>query len=201
MIAAIVLAAGSSSRMGRPKPLLPLGERTFLESILGTIREAGIETVRVVLGGRSAEVRAAVELPDAETVVNPEPGRGMLSSVRCGIRALPAGTDGFALWPVDHPLVTTRTVEGLVARFDSRGGLRIVVPRYGERRGHPVLFPAATIPELLDAPEDEGARAVVRRDPARVEELVCDDPGVVADIDTPEAYARACGRFLGGISS
>lgn len=198
MIAAIVLAAGSSSRFGRPKPLLPAGDRTFLDTILGTLREAGVETVRVVLGARAGEILAATRLADAEVVINPEPERGMIASLRCGIRALPRGTGGFALWPVDHPLVRPGTVVALAARFEARGGTRIVVPIHDGSRGHPVLFPRATIPELLDAPDAEGARAVVRREPGRVDEVVCDDPGVVADIDTPEAYEQAFGRSPGG---
>jgi molybdenum cofactor cytidylyltransferase len=185
VIGAVVLAAGASSRMGVPKRSLPVSPNgpTFLESILGALRDAEVTVVRVVVAPGTP--------PAAGHVVNPVPARGMLSSVQCGLRALPADTDAVLVWPVDHPLVTAATIAAvLVAR---RGGeYPVVVPTFDGRRGHPVLFDARVIPELLAADAAVGARAVVHAHRDRCE-LPVPDRGVVCGIDTPEDYRRAFG--------
>ena len=186
MTAAVVLAAGASSRMGVPKWSLPTapGGPTFLESIRATLREAGVASVRVVV---------APGAPPAEgVVVNPEPGRGMLSSVQCGLRALPPGVHAVLLWPVDHPLVTATTVVELL-RARREGGHPVVVPTFDGRRGHPVLFDARVLPELLAADPGVGARAVVHAHRDRCE-LPVPDRGVLTGIDTRDDYRRAFGR-------
>lgn len=195
MIGAIVLAAGSSSRMGRPKALLPVEGTTFLGHVLATLRAAGVSPVRVVLGQQAEEIRAAVTLRPDVVVINPTPQAGMLSSVRHGVRALPEEVDGFLLWPVDHPTVLPDTIRRLVAAFRA-GGAPIVVPVHAGRRGHPVLFASRIKDELLAAPDAVGARAVVAAHEDAVRAVEVHDPGVVADVDTPEAYARIVGKPL-----
>ena len=195
MIGAIVLAAGSSSRIGRPKALLPLEGTTFLSRILATLRASGVPTVRVVLGHHAEEIRAAVTLPADAAVVNPTPEAGMLSSVRRGVRALPEEVDGFLLWPVDHPTVLPDTVRKLIDAFRA-GSSPIVVPVHAGRRGHPVLFAARVKDEILRAPDALGARAVVAAHEDAVRAVEVHDPGVLADVDTPEAYARIAGKPL-----
>ncbi len=194
-VAAIVLAAGRSERMGRPKPLLPCGDLTFLETILATLGACAIRDVRVVLGHGAEEVRESIRLPDGVAVLNPRYDSGMLSSVRCGIEALPPGTTAFLLWPVDHPLVRNDTLARLVdALAESDRG--IAIPTFGGRRGHPATFAARMAPLLSGAPDGVGARAVLRQHPDQVLEVGVEDPGVVTDIDTPDAYRRAFGRPL-----
>jgi len=196
VIAAIVLAAGKSERMGRPKPLLPCKGSTFLGTILRTLERSRVGAVRVVLGHGAEGIRRVTGLPDGIVAANPLPDRGMLSSVRCGIEALPEGVDGFLLWPVDHPLVGATTLDRLIAAFEaSRPPLAI--PTHDGRRGHPALFAASLIPEFENAPEDEGARAVVRAHAADLLEVGVNDAGVVTGIDTPEAYAAAFGQLPG----
>lgn len=189
MIGAVVLAAGRGLRIGGPKATLAVDSAgmTFAGAVLATLREAGVETIRVV-------VAPGHRLAEGDLVENPDPSRGMLSSVQCGLRALPAGIDAVLVWPVDHPLVRTETVTAMIARFRS-GRAPVIVPSHRGRRGHPALFAAETIPELFTARPEEGARAVVHAHADRVEFEV-DDPGVVNDIDTPEEYARAIGRPL-----
>jgi len=181
VISAVVLAAGRSSRMGRPKATLPYRGSTFLGAILETLREAEVDSPRVVFGPDSGEVA----LEDGTVVVNPDPDRGMLSSVRCGVEALAEGAEAFLLWPVDHPAVRPDTVRAILDAY--RPGA-IVRPRYRGAHGHPVLFASSLIPELLAADPTIGARAVVRAVPERIVDVDVDDGGVVADIDTPGDY-------------
>jgi molybdenum cofactor cytidylyltransferase len=183
MIGAIVLAAGSSSRMGRPKATLEAGPGgpNFVDAILETLGAAGISAARVV-------VAPGFEHAGPSFVVNPDPSAGMLSSIHRGLGALQGRLDAVLVWPVDHPLVKRETVDAMIAAFRA-GSPPIVVPTYEGRRGHPVLFAARLIPELLAADPSKGARAVVHAHEDRLE-LAVDDPGVLSDIDTPEDYAR-----------
>jgi len=187
----VVLAAGRSERMGRPKALLPCGSggESFLARIRATLRQAGIDEVRVVL---SPALFGAAGVEDGEKVVNPDEGP-MLVSVRLGLQALPHGVQAVLLWPVDHPLVSRRTVTQLVEARRRRNAL-LAAPIHGGHRGHPVLFSAALIPDLLGAPDNEGARAVVHAYQDDLLRVPVDDIGVLADIDTPEAYRAAFGH-------
>lgn len=189
---AVVLAAGRSVRMGRPKALLGCGETTFLGSILARLASTRARRVRVVLGHAADQIRAAVPMADDVAVVNPAWESGMLSSIRCGVLALPADGDAFLVWPVDHPLASAATVDRLITRFEQTGAA-VVLPLHAGQRGHPVLFAARLRDELLSASDAGGARAVVHaHERDRVESIV-DDPGVVADIDTPEDLRRWMG--------
>jgi molybdenum cofactor cytidylyltransferase len=183
VIGAIVLAAGASSRMGRPKAAMTLDPQgpTFLDAILASLEASGVAAVRVV-------VRPGRKRRDVRDVVNPSPAAGMLSSVQCGLRALPDGLDAVFVWPVDHPLVLRATVDAMIAAWRT-GGAPIVVPTHGGRRGHPVLFAARVLPELFQADGPRGAAAVVHAHADRLE-LPVADPGVLHDVDTPEDYAR-----------
>jgi len=197
VIVGIVLAAGRSERIGSPKPLLPCGHTTFLGAILDTLAASRVDDVRVILGHAEDRVRAATGLPDELFRFNPDHASGMLSSVQCGIRSLPRQTRGFLIWPVDHPLVKTETVDLLLER-QSRANPALVLPVHDGRRGHPVLFDAGLAMELMEAPASEGARAVVRTHREDRIEVPVDDPGVITDIDTPEAYEAAFGAPLAG---
>lgn len=181
--AAVVLAAGLSSRMGRTKALLPYQGKTFLRTIRERIRAAGVEDCWVVLGPDSERARG--EVADGRVLFNPAPERGPLSSLRLALAVLPAGTRWVMMALVDHPAVKEETLRALIAAADAAPDDAVVLPVCGGRRGHPVVFGRALFAELLAVPENEGARAVVRRDPARVREVACDDPGILKDVDTP----------------
>lgn len=181
MISAIVLAAGKSERMGRPKALLPFRGRTFLENILDSIAESSVEHTVVVLGHHRAEVERTVPMPAA--VFNEDYEQGMITSLQKGIRALPPAAEGAVIFLVDHPVVEVSTIEALIANFSNKP---IVVPVYKGRRGHPVLFGREVLGEILALPHFAGANIVVRKDPGRVLEVPVDAPGVLIDIDTPE---------------
>ncbi|MDD5557181.1 MAG: nucleotidyltransferase family protein [bacterium] len=189
VVAAIVLAAGESRRMGTPKALLRLGNSPFIETIFARLREAGMGEVVVVLGARAGEVAAAARLPGAAVVVNRDFERGQLSSLQCGLRAVSEAAGAALVTLVDHPLVAASTYAGMRTAWEADPG-KILVAAHDGRRGHPVIFPRAVFGELMEAPAGEGARAVVRRDPARVRSIGFDDPGVTADIDDPADYER-----------
>jgi molybdenum cofactor cytidylyltransferase len=182
-IGALILAAGDSRRMGRPKALLPLEDRTFLETLMDRFIQSGVAPILVVLGGAAEEIRNVVKLSLARVVINPNPSRGQLSSIHCGIQALaPGEVDGLFIAPVDTPRVHTATLQRMMEALPVHP---LVVPVFRGRRGHPALFSASLFPDLLRAPLDQGARAVVHATPNRLE-LPCDDPAVLEDFDAPE---------------
>lgn len=188
-VAGVLLAGGASERMGRPKATLRIGEETFAGRLLRGLREAGLEPIVVVAGLHAEETRAALPA-DVRLLVNPDPSRGQLSSLKIALRELASADPPVAaalVALVDHPAVRTDT---LIRLRDASASHAIVVPRHAGRRGHPVVFAHALFDELREAPDALGARAVVRRDPARVRELEVDDPGVLVDVDTPADFER-----------
>jgi molybdenum cofactor cytidylyltransferase len=189
LLAAVILSAGASSRMGRPKALLPYREGTFLEHLIQITRHKRIGVTRVVLGAGADEIRTIANLDLSTVVVNANWEQGQLSSICEGIRSLLEGvkTDGMVLCPIDHPLVSARLVSELIGQFYSSGN-SIVLPTYNGRRGHPVIFSSALYADLLAAPADKGARAVVWAHSARVLEVPTDEEGVVLNINDPDMY-------------
>ena len=186
MLAAVILSAGASSRMGRPKALLPYREGTFLEHLIAVTRHPRIGVTRIVLGAGAENIQSAAKLDPSLIVVNSDWEEGQLSSICAGIRSLEGiSTDGMVLCPVDHPLVSARLVSDLVERFYAENKA-IVVPTYDSRRGHPAIFSSALYAELLAAPLDKGARAVVWAHAADVLEVPTDEEGVVLNINDPQ---------------
>jgi molybdenum cofactor cytidylyltransferase len=194
-VAAAVLAAGRSSRMGRPKALLPLGEETFLERVVATAEEAGLSPVRVVLGAHREAIEGALPWLHGRVVRNDRIEDGQLHSLRLVLRQLPESCEACAMMLVDHPLVRASTLRALVDAFE-RSRAPLVVPSCGGRRGHPVLFARELFGPLCDGPLEGGARRIVRERGVRPWEVPVDDPGVLKDIDTPEEYEEARGAPL-----
>jgi len=184
----ILLAAGESRRMGYPKPLLRIDNESFLAHTAAIMLDV-VERLIIVLGAHSERIRPAVPRDSRIVVVeNRFYERGQLSSLKAG---LPAATASAALVHLaDHPLVKPATFEALVAGY-KRSGKPIMIARYLGRRGHPVIFGRALFDELLGAPEDQGARAVVNADPSRVAYVDVDDARVTTDLDTPADLERA----------
>jgi molybdenum cofactor cytidylyltransferase len=191
LLAAVILSAGASSRMGSPKALLPYREGTFLEHLIEVTRHPQIGVTRVVLGAGAEVIRTIAKLDSSIVVLNPEWERGQLSSICAGLRSLNGiDTDGIILCPVDHPLVSARLVSELVERF-YEGKKAIVLPAFNGRRGHPAIFSSALYSELLAAPLEKGARAVVWAHAADVIEIPTDEEGVVLNINDPDMLNRA----------
>lgn len=189
MVAAIILSAGKSERMGSPKALLQYRGQSFLATILAAIASARMAPVIVVAGHHYDAI--SKEFPGVQIAFNPDYEQGMSTSVQAGIRALPVGLDGAAVFLVDHPMVDRQTIDALVARLAPG---RIVVPVHDGRRGHPVLFAAELFDEILGLKSDQGLNTVVRRQPERVIEVFVENAGVLRDIDTPEQFARLLGE-------
>jgi len=193
LLAAIILSAGASSRMGRPKALLSYREGTFLEHLLQATRHPRIGVTRIVLGAGAEEIRTAAKLDASMVVLNPDWQQGQLSSICAGLRSLEGiKTDGMILCPVDHPLVSTTLVSHLIEQFYANAK-SIVLPVYNNRRGHPVIFSSALYEELLAAPADKGARAVVWAHFADVLEVPTDEEGVILNINNPDMLRDATG--------
>jgi molybdenum cofactor cytidylyltransferase len=189
-VAAIVLAAGESSRMGRSKPLLPIdGGETFLGHVLSEIQASRVERTIVVLGYHPEVVLEAMPEVRPLAVVNDNYPQGQLSSLHVGLRAVQAEADAILMCLADHPFITREVMDALIQAYD-RTHRPIVIPTYGGGRGHPTLFGEAVFTELLEAPLDQGARVVVRAHAEDVLELPTEEIGVLADIDTPQQYEQ-----------
>ena len=194
--AGLILAAGESRRMGFPKALLKFGKETFLDTLCGLFAQR-CSPIVVVLGANADEIRAGSGRP-ATFVVNPDYRSGQTSSMQCGLRAVPPDAGGVLFTLVDHPAVSLETIDVLLGPWpltpDSWPLLR--VPRYQGSRGHPIWLSRELIPEFLALPRNVAAREVVRSHVLQTEFLDVDDPGILADIDDPEAYRRLTGAAV-----
>lgn len=194
MIAAIILAAGESKRMGFPKALLPYplpdgSETTFLAHLLDVMSRSRAEPVVVVLGHEAERIERSVPPESwgkARPVVNARYRDGMLTSILTGIEAA-GDVEGALVLPVDHPDVRPEIVDLLIARFETTRP-PVVLPVHAGRRGHPVLFSRSVFEELRRAPEGVGARQVVWDHQRDLLEVEVPDPGIGRDVDTPADY-------------
>jgi molybdenum cofactor cytidylyltransferase len=200
MIPAVVLAAGTSSRMGRTKALLPLGSsgETFLGRIIRVLREGGTDAIVVVIGGDAAAVRASLPRDDAHlsSVENPRYEEGQLSSLLVGLAAVERRHDNVEavmVTLVDLPLISAATVRAVREAFRANPGAPLVRPRRGERHGHPVIFNRTIFGELRRSDPAQGAKPVVHAHAAEEVNVDVDDEGAFIDIDTPEDYERFIG--------
>jgi molybdenum cofactor cytidylyltransferase len=190
MIAGLLLAAGESARMGTDKALLTYRGRTFLELLVATLREAGLERIVVVLGHHAEEIQRSVNLQQIQVVINPDYRLGQTSSLQGGLRAL--GTtdlEGVILCLVDHPAISVLTVRKLLEGFQ-HSQAPVVIPTFRGRRGHPVLIARSLFKELLDLRPDSGADSEVRKYREKTLFVEVEDPGVLVDVDDPETYRR-----------
>lgn len=194
MLTALILAAGESKRMGSPKALLLYHDRTFLQHLLDITRHPRIGERRVVLGAGAPNIIERAGLDPAITVLNPDWKSGQLSSIQAGIRHLKlAPVDGVMLFLVDHPLITSALVDELIEAF-YRSGKSIVLPTFNGRRGHPVIFSSKLFDELLTAPADTGARAVVWKHQQDLELVPTVEEGCVLNLNDPASFRNATGQ-------
>lgn len=193
MLAALILAAGESRRMGSPKALLAHGDKTLVHHLLEVTRHPKITIQRVVLGAKAEIIRDSLLLPSEMVVINSQWELGQLSSIQAGVRALEStSTEGVMICPVDHPLVSASLVGELVAAFLLEGAKKgIVLPTFRGKRGHPVIFARRFYEALLGAPHEKGARAVVWENPGEVNEIETTEEGILLNLNDPEAYRNA----------
>jgi molybdenum cofactor cytidylyltransferase len=175
--------------MGRPKQLLDWDGRPLVRAAAETALAARLSPLLVVVGGAQSQVAEALAGLPLRIVANPNYAAGQSTSLRAGITALDNDAGAVVVLLGDQPFVTPTIVEQLVAAWRSSRAA-IVAPTYAGQRGNPVLFARAVFPELLAIQGDQGARAVLAADRARVHLVAFDDPRPLADIDTPEDYER-----------
>ncbi|HUL61253.1 MAG TPA: nucleotidyltransferase family protein [Anaeromyxobacteraceae bacterium] len=189
---AVVLAAGGSTRLGRPKQLLVLGGEPLVRRAARAALEAGLSPVVVVVGAAADGVRAAIAGLPVAAVENAGWAEGIGSSIRAGIAALArAGAPAAAVVLCDQPRLDAAHLARLAATW--RAGAAIAASAYGGARGVPAVFDASVFGELASLAGDRGARAVISRDPARVAEVPF--PGGEEDVDRPEDWERVTGPY------
>ena len=196
MIHAIVLAAGRSRRMGErvQKLLLPFGGDTVIGRVVREVTSSPVDQTHVVVAPDTGRVREALSDMSPEFVLNPEPEGDMLSSVRCGVRALPAGCEAVLVALGDQPTITSQVIADMIEAFRDSDH-RIVVPTYEGKRGHPLLFSGRYCQEVLDRYDNVGLRGLLRARSEEVLELQTVDPTILKDIDYPQDYVRALARL------
>ncbi len=174
MLAAVILSGGASSRMGSPKALLAYQGRPFLEHLLEIAVHPQIGFRRVVLGADAEPIAKAIHLQADEIVINADWEKGQLTSIQAAVRSLPPGTDGILLCLIDHPLISASLIEELVKQFS-------------------LIFAASLYDELLGAPLETGARAVVWAHSREVQEVPTNEEGCVLNLNDPETLNKAFG--------
>ena len=191
-LAAIVLAAGRSSRMGALKPLEVAEGRTLLERAVGAFTEAGVDDVVVVAGHRRDEVAAVAVAAGARVVTNPAYDQPMFSSLRVGVQSLDLGVTRFFVLPADVPLVRPETIGRLIrqGRVARGGAADVVYPIWDGAEGHPPLLGGALRAEIRAADPPGGLRELLLGHAAASAVVRVDDPGVQLDVDTPEDLAE-----------
>jgi molybdenum cofactor cytidylyltransferase len=189
-VAAIVLAAGASRRLGQPKQLLMLKGETLLEHALRVAKEAGATPVVVVLGARHDAIRAAVQFEGAVVLVNEDWEKGLATSIHAGLRAVEMGAnlDAVLLLGCDQPRLSADHLRSMIARFEGEFAPTIIASLYGEVNGVPAIFPREAFPALRALDGDRGARGVILRPPCAVIALPFE--GGEVDIDLPEDIAK-----------
>jgi molybdenum cofactor cytidylyltransferase len=203
--AAIILAAGSSSRIGagRHKLLLPLGERPVLAHVIEATLASQAHPIILVLGHQAEQVRASIiqytTHPSMTLVENPDYLQGMSTSLRVGLQTLTTkdnkreplsySVDGALVILGDQPLMTTRILDALIATKQATGK-PIIAPLYNDKRGNPVLFDASLFPELMQVTGDEGGRSILERHRQDVTTVEVGDELAAYDVDTWEAYQQ-----------
>lgn len=194
-IGAIVLAAGESSRMGSPKPLLKINDETFVDRIVATLKAAGIKEIVLVLGHNADLIKAGAKLQGVEIVINQDYRKGQFSSLLAGLRLLAQKPlDGALVWLVDHPAIPSSVIRLMMAEF-YLSKKAIIIPKFGGRRGHPVIFGQELFSEILSLPPEESARAVLRNNADKILEVECDEEAILWDIDSPSDYESLLARL------
>jgi molybdenum cofactor cytidylyltransferase len=173
--------------MGKTKALLPFGETTFLGQIISVVKSSDVDRVSVVLGADAERIKKTVDLSGIEVVINRDYKKGQLSSLIAALENLLPATEAILVCLVDNPFISKIVINQIVNKFRETGS-PIVIPVFEKKRGHPTLFAASLLKELLNAPVDEGARYVVKSNAEKVEEVEVDDRKALVGINTPEDY-------------
>ncbi|MGD0655082.1 MAG: nucleotidyltransferase family protein [Thermoguttaceae bacterium] len=194
MIHAMILAAGRSRRMGAQKLLLPLGDRTVIARIVDEVLRSPVDRVFAIVGPEGNGVIEAISNKCVDFVTNPDIQGEMLSSVRCGLCAMPDDCTAVLVVLGDQPGIAADVIALLVRAFQT-SGRGIVVPIHGGRRGHPLLMSMHYRDEILNCYQDVGLRGLLHAHPEDVSEVEVAAPDVIEDMDVPEDYERAVSLY------
>jgi len=187
-ISAILLAAGKSIRMGKPKQLMPFGESTILEQAVDNYLASEVSEVIVVIGHKAEEVGKTLAAKQVKVVMNPDYEQGMSTSIIAGLKMIDSKTEAVMLALGDQPLIDSRTINKVIDEFNKHDK-GIAVPTYKGKRGHPVIFDMKYKGELLKIRGDIGGREIIRKHPDAVLEVAVQSEGVCIDIDTANSYS------------
>lgn len=193
---AIVLAAGSSRRMGSQKLLLPYGQSTIIETVVDNILNSSIDRVMIVLGPNHEEIRQVLGQRPVQFCHNREHKKGMLSSVICGIHALPQDAQSALFFLGDQPEIPPAVTNRVIDAYNEEL-FGIVIPVNDHRRGHPLLVDLKYRKALQQLDLEAGLRALRHQFPGDVLEVEVDEPGILVDIDTREDYKNALTELNG----
>jgi molybdenum cofactor cytidylyltransferase len=187
-VSAIVLAAGESSRMGRPKLLLPFFGRTIVECTVENVLGSLVSEVMVVTGSEASRISSLFDSRPVRIVWNDDYAEGMVTSIIAGMRCASPDAEAVLVLPGDQPMISSATINLLLAAFEA-GHRGMAIPVYRGRTGHPALFSLSYRDELINSP-DRGARGLIYGHPEDVLRVEVDSPEVIADIDTASDYER-----------
>jgi molybdenum cofactor cytidylyltransferase len=196
VIAAVVLAAGLSRRMGQAKLLMKVSGKAIIRYVVESVLAGGVDSVWVVTGPDVEPIEAALNGLEVQIAVNLAPEEGQAASVRAGIAALPPSVEAVLIALGDQPLLAPSIIPALLAARRASPKL-IVAPRYRDGQGNPVLFKREIFPELLRLTGDQGARPIIQTEPARVEWVDLDLP-MPPDVDTPDDYEKIRANLRAG---
>jgi molybdenum cofactor cytidylyltransferase len=185
-VAAILLAAGRSKRMGAFKPLLPFGDSTVIEHCLDNLRHGGVGQIVVVLGHRADEICRQLEQRNLSFVFNPDPSSEMSASIACGIQALHASSRAVLVALSDQPAIPATVVPRLIEHWTK--GAKIVKPEHQGRGGHPVLIDLTFRNELMSLSQEGGLRGFLASQHSEVCRLEVESPLIARDMDTWDDY-------------
>jgi len=185
-VAAIVLAAGHSRRMGAFKPLLPFGNKTVIETCIDHLRMGGVETIVVVLGHQANLMREHLQDLSLSFALNPDPESEMSASIGCGVKQLPQETRAVLIALTDHPAVGPEVISTIINCW--KAGAKLVIPEYGARGGHPVLIDLGFRDQLLQLDPEHGLRSLFDAHRAQVKRISVSSPFIARDMDTWDDY-------------
>lgn len=187
MISAIILAAGMSTRMGRPKQLLKVGNSTLIRIVTENVLLSNIDELVVVTGYQQKKVTEAIDDLPVRVVFNQGYKDGQGTSLSLGIRTISSCANAFMIFMVDQPMISASLINMIIGEFQNRD-CAVLRPVYNGTPGHPVIFNKSLDEELKNLDGDEGARQVLKRLADRVEYIEAPDEAVIFDIDTPKDF-------------
>ncbi|MFQ5602768.1 MAG: NTP transferase domain-containing protein [bacterium] len=184
-VSAIILAAGESKRMGHPKALMRFGKQTFLQTVISNVQQAGVESILVVLGHAKESIIPSLRNWPVEIVINENYRTGQFSSFQTALKKLKPDCAGTLLVLVDQPQIGSEVIRKVLSAFQ-RLPEKIIIPSYQNRRGHPPLIPQSLFQEIVQAPPDWNASALIADHAEIVHEVEVHDESILWNINTLE---------------